>query len=536
MSINRIKNHGKKQTARGRPNSPSPKGGAEQNGHAPIYNPWDWEYQARKALNDPSALARVVLHFYRNRDGCRLRYWHDQWYEWKHGRYQELSKGELRGRATQRVQRYLEQQNVSELRMAEEGKKLPEAKQVTAHLMNNVLMHLESECLVPNSASQPDWIDRDAAWSEEDKEYLEKKEDEDQRLVKLNPHDFLNCNGKLVHLPSFVNSWDNYVSPSSPAFFTTTMLDYNFNPQAPEPTEWLRFLEQVFDGDKDSIDLLQEWFGYCLLPDNSQHKILMLVGPKRSGKGTIAKVLSALVGKENVTSPSLSGLGGPFGLWPLVGKSVAIISDARLSGRSDIAQVVENLLRVSGDDEVDVHRKCLPRITVNIKARFLIMTNELPRLLDASGAMASRFLLLRMRNSYYGKEDIELASRLLGELSGILLWAIKGWDRLQMRGRFIEPADSEEMAEELEDLSSPIKAFVKDECVVKPHATVTVSELFRVWQVWCNQTGREHPSDIQRFSANLRAAFPQLNKPRQIRQCGARIRVFDGIRLKGEDE
>jgi len=34
---------------------------------------------------------------------------------------------------------------------------------------------------------------------------------------------------------------------------------------------------------------LQDWFGYTLSPDTSQQKMLMIVGPTRSGKGTIGR-------------------------------------------------------------------------------------------------------------------------------------------------------------------------------------------------------------------------------------------------------
>ena len=49
-------------------------------------------------------------------------------------------------------------------------------------------------------------------------------------------------------------------------------------------------LDQLWAGDSESIAALQEWFGYCLTNDTRQQKILMIVGPKRSGKGTIARV------------------------------------------------------------------------------------------------------------------------------------------------------------------------------------------------------------------------------------------------------
>jgi hypothetical protein len=39
------------------------------------------------------------------------------------------------------------------------------------------------------------------------------------------------------------------------------------------------------------------------------------------------------VGDDNVAGPTLSSLGGEFGLQPLIGKPLAVVSDARFSGR-----------------------------------------------------------------------------------------------------------------------------------------------------------------------------------------------------------
>jgi putative DNA primase/helicase len=64
----------------------------------------------------------------------------------------------------------------------------------------------------------------------------------------------------------------------------------------------------------------------------------------------------------------------------------------------------------------------------------MFLTNELPRFSDSSGALAGRFVILRMTESFYGKEDTGLTQRLLAELPGILNWAIEGWHRLRERG------------------------------------------------------------------------------------------------------
>ena len=134
--------------------------------------------------------------------------------------------------------------------------------------------------------------------------------------------------------------------------------------------------------------MLQEWFGYCLTADTRQQKILMLIGPKRSGKGTIARVLRQVLGEENCCAPTLAGLGTNFGLWSLIGKRLGIIGDARLSGRTDQAIITERLLTISGEDAIDVDRKNLPPVTLKLPTRLMVLTNELPKLADASGALS----------------------------------------------------------------------------------------------------------------------------------------------------
>ncbi|MEO8272013.1 MAG: bifunctional DNA primase/polymerase, partial [Aureliella sp.] len=76
--------------------------------------------------------------------------------------------------------------------------------------------------------------------------------------------DVLPCRSSLLHLPTMKHY------PPTPAFFTFNALDYDPDPKAKLPQAWLAFVTQVFDGDQESINLLQEWFGYCLTGDTSQ--------------------------------------------------------------------------------------------------------------------------------------------------------------------------------------------------------------------------------------------------------------------------
>ena len=77
------------------------------------------------------------------------------------------------------------------------------------------------------------------------------------------------------------------------------VLPFAYDPDAPKPTRWLRFLDELWGDDEESKATLAEWFGYVLSGDTAQQKMFLLVGPKRSGKGTIARVLTGLLGAHN---------------------------------------------------------------------------------------------------------------------------------------------------------------------------------------------------------------------------------------------
>jgi putative DNA primase/helicase len=224
-----------------------------------------------------------------------------------------------------------------------------------------------------------------------------------------------------------------------------------------------------------------------------------------------------------------------FGLQPLLNKTLAIISDARLSGRTDAAVVVERLLSISGEDAQTIDRKHKSQVTAKLPTRFMVITNELPRLNDPSGALVGRLILLRLTQSFYGREDTKLTERLLTELPGILLWAIEGWKRLRQRGHFLQPESGTKLVQQMEDLSSPISVFLRECCQIGTGFIVSCEILFLRWQQWCASKGIKDAGSEQTFGRDLHAAIPGLDV-RQQRVGSGRIRVYVGIKLAPDDQ
>lgn len=327
---------------------------------------------------------------------------------------------------------------------------------------------------------------------------------------------------------------ERHVYPATPRLFTTQALGAPWLENAPAPTEWLRFLDSVWGDDRESIRALQQMFGYLISSDTALQKLFALVGPKRSGKGTIGRIMKALVGEDSVVNPTLSSLERPFGLAPLVGKSVAIIGDARLGGRADQATVVERLLSISGEDPISIDRKNRDPINVRLRTRVVLLSNELPHLYDTSGALASRFLILQTKKSFFGQEDTNLEAKLLAELPGILRWAVEGYHDLLENGRFISPLASEQAQADLEAISAPITVFLRDVCEVGAGRTIEVGVLYERWVEWCKANGRD-PRNKQVFGRDLRTVLPEIGETQRTKPdlggTQRRVRFYEGVCL-----
>ncbi len=326
------------------------------------------------------------------------------------------------------------------------------------------------------------------------------------------------------------NLSDGTLIQHTPCWFSVNVVPYAFDEQAVCP-RWEAFINSVSDGDAEWVATLAMWFGYLLTTDTRQQKILTLVGPPRSGKGTALRVLHQLVGTYNVAGTRLASLGGEFGLAPLVGKTVALIPDAHLGRGTDSVLVLEILKSVSGEDPVCVNVKNKNQVTMRLPVRFIMAMNQLVDLPDPSGAIGSRLVILPFLRSFLGREDLGLTDALVNELPGIANWALSGLRSLRRQGNFIQPAVGQNMRDDFARMSAPIIGFIEDHCKVEPGVSVDCRELFDAWKVYALDDNR-HPGSPENFGSKLMAAEPGVRRKR-IRSAGSiRSYVYEGIRLR----
>jgi putative DNA primase/helicase len=119
-------------------------------------------------------------------------------------------------------------------------------------------------------------------------------------------------------------------------------------------------------------------------------------------------------------------MGEQFGPASLIGKRVAMISDARINKRANLYRISERLLSITGEDTQTIDRKYLSPWTGRLQVRFIVLSNELPEFDENSDALAGRFITVQLTRSFYGHEDLGLITKLLAELPGIFNWSIAG--------------------------------------------------------------------------------------------------------------
>lgn len=341
----------------------------------------------------------------------------------------------------------------------------------------------------------------------------------------IDPDQLLACKNGLLDLTS------GDLLPHTPEYFNLSWSEVEYDPDAECP-RWMAFLSEIYPDDPTAADTLQEFVGYTLTTDTSQQKAIALIGPKRSGKGTIARSVQALLGADSYCAPTLASMGKNFGLQTWIGKRAAFVADARASTRNNAQQMVERILTVTGEDTQFVDRKNKEPWEGRLNTRLWLLSNQLPATQDTGAALVSRFLLIEHSVSFYAREDTELEGRLRAELSGILNWALVGLKRMQKRGRFVQPQSGKAMIAQWERLNSPMKAFVEDMCELDPEEWVPKKQLREAYKVWCFDNDIGFTLDDSHFTNNLNSATDHRVRVTRKYVGKDRVRVFSGIRLR----
>ena len=284
--------------------------------------------------------------------------------------------------------------------------------------------------------------------------------------------------------------------------FCRNRLPVRYDPDAPEPVRWKRFLSELLE--PEDIMTLQEYLGYCLLPTTKAQKMLMIIGKGGEGKSRIGVVMRALFG-DNMANGNLAKVEtNRFARADLEHLLVMVDDDMKLEA---LPQTNYIKTIVTADVPVDLEKKSKQSYQGELYCRFLGFGNgTIKALYDRSHGFFRRQIILTTKKRPEGRvDDADLGLRLCEEKEGIFLWCFKGLRRLIRQDyKFtISQKTQENMAEAISD-GNNIVDFMKSEGYIRLKADMEIStrEFYAIYELWCNDNAVK-PLSQRSFSAFL---------------------------------
>jgi putative DNA primase/helicase len=298
------------------------------------------------------------------------------------------------------------------------------------------------------------------------------------REVNPNPYIINTKNG-------LYNVLDDSFRPHDPHYYSTVQMKAKYDPEADCP-RFMEFLHSILESPE--IELIQEIFGYILVPVTKAQKSFVLVGLANVGKSTLMQVMQdVLLGKENVCNIPIQKLDERFQPAELFGKLANIYADL---ANKKIDDVVGMFKAVTGEDYITGERKHKDPFSFKPYARFLYSCNDIPRNYgDRSEAFYRRLIIIRFSKPVpKGKRDLRLKEKLAAERDGILAWAIIGLKRLMANNyQFTETDKTNAELNAYKIENNNVLAFVEECCTLEPNAVCLRQEAFDAYKEFCSE-------------------------------------------------
>lgn len=243
----------------------------------------------------------------------------------------------------------------------------------------------------------------------------------------------------------------------------------------------------------DCVELAWQIIAYLLYSGNPLHSAIMLVGSGRNGKGTLLRVIKALIGEENIGSASLADMAEhKFAIAPLFGKL------ANIAGDIDpiYLERTGHFKEFTGGDLMKAEFKGRDLFFYTPWAVHIFSANKIPASADTTAGYLSRWVILPFPNSFEGREDCTLDSRLAIELPGILATALRRLPGLLSDGQFRTSKSATDAKDEFSHRVDQVRAWLHD-CTEKisedpkyPNSTgVLRTDLYTFYKGWCVRDG-----------------------------------------------
>jgi len=315
----------------------------------------------------------------------------------------------------------------------------------------------------------------------------------------------------------------------SPKYFVTNPLAYPIGDSEETPTFDKLFVEWVGEKWKPT---LYEILAYCCLPNYPIHRVFCLSGEGRNGKSSFLKIVSKLIGNNNVCSTDMDILiSNRFESSKLYRKLVCEMGEIN----STIFKRTSRLKKLIGDDLMGFEFKGKGGFDDYNYAKLIIATNKLPESADKTTGFYAKWLIIDFPNQFKEKVDIVgtipeeeyncLARKCVGILKGLLESA-----------SFTNEGSYKERENRYEERSSSITEFIRKYCVDSAQGRTPFFQLYKEYVAFCSERGLRIPTKTEVSRLLTAKGYVQCTMPWKLNDGKeTTVKGREGIVLIEED-
>ena len=303
-----------------------------------------------------------------------------------------------------------------------------------------------------------------------------------------------------------------------PEHYVFKKMNAKYDPKADCP-KFKAFLGELFEGDDDAdqkIKLVQEIFGYLLIPDYTLvKKMFYFYGYKAdNGKSSLLEIIRDVFGPDYFGSIAMDQLDG-FLLKKLKGKHANIVGDQ--NSRTRVPDGIIKLL-IGGMDDITADVKHKEAINFTNTARLIFAVNKLPYSEAKDEGYFTRAVILIFNNQFLVNPDLNNSRQMQRnpekiteikekEKDGILNWMLEGLERLIANKKLTIPKSCERALEDYKEVNSTVLLYVKEKCKLSPDSRINRTELYECYRYWCSINGFRSFVNAHTFYETLKREF-----------------------------
>lgn len=231
---------------------------------------------------------------------------------------------------------------------------------------------------------------------------------------------------------TFIFNNNPHLKDFSKEDFITYQLPFSYNANANAPI-FEAYLNKVLP-DVDCQNILAEYIGYIFTKGHKQEKCMLLYGGGANGKSVFFNIITAMLGKENITNCTLRELGNP--------NARALISNKLLNYSSEIDAGInkDTFKQLVSGEPLQARELYKDVYIIDNYAKLMFNCNELPKDVEYTEGFLRRWLIIPFNQTIPPhQQDKNLSKKIIdNELSGVFNWVLKGLNRLMQQGRFSE--------------------------------------------------------------------------------------------------